>query len=97
MIIYHVGFLHLGPQYNFTTRRETVKYFLAPKEDGSDEVVEKSVSYDQKMYWLKGKARKDGFFTITYPKSGKTLTGFSHIEGIHLLTTYLGYVHVISY
>ena len=55
-------------------RREINKYFLAPEEGGSVEVVENSVSYDQKMYWLKGKPRKDGFFTLTHPKSGKLLT-----------------------
>ena len=54
--------------------RETSEHFLAPKEDESDEVVENSVSYNPKMYWLKGKPNKDGFFTLAHPKSGKLLT-----------------------
>ena len=74
----------------YQTGRKIVKHFLAPDKDeyGDYDILENSVSYDPKMYWLKGKPNKDGFFILTHLKSGKTLSGFDYIEGnFQLLTT----------
>ena len=54
-----------------------IKHFLTPDRTYGTlltGVIERPVSYDEKMYWLMGKPSKDGFFTLTHPNSGQLLT-----------------------